>query len=73
MSNGTSEDAPSSPLVRQLKQKFDRMSATHLNTEDGRTHPPTHAASTKIHRVGNEEDDHVAYPILPVCCFFDPC
>ncbi|UJR38119.1 hypothetical protein I4U23_030798 [Adineta vaga] len=49
----------SSPLVRQLKQKFDRMSSTNLAHDYTRSHSQSH-----IHRVGHDENDG-AYPLLP--------
>ena len=53
-----------SPLVRQLKQKFDRIYTANLTQEYSKSHSQSH-----IHRVGNDEIDG-AYPLLPVCCFW---
>ena len=54
---------PSSPLVRQLKQKFDRMSTANPTQEYSKSHSQSH-----MHRVGYDDTDG-AYPLLPVRCF----
>jgi hypothetical protein len=63
MSNNVDGDRPLSPLVQQLKKKFDRMSANNLTKEHSKSHSQSH-----IHRVGNNEGDG-GYALLPVCCF----
>lgn len=68
MPNDIDGDRPSSPLVKHLKQKFDRMSTTNTSNEHVRTQPQSQTGPTKIHRVGNKEGDAVC-PLLPVCCF----
>jgi hypothetical protein len=62
MSNNIDNNGPPSPLVKQLKQKFDRMT-------ENNEHNQSQIGLTKIQRVGNDEVD-AAYPLLPVCCFF---
>ena len=63
-------DRPPSPLVKQLQQKFDRMSANMLNIENNRSQSQSQMGLSKIHRVGIEHGDApaatAAYPLLPV-------
>jgi hypothetical protein len=66
MSNNVNHDRPSSPLVQQLKQKFDRLTEKYLPNESNKTHSQSQINSSKTHRVGNDEGDG-AYPLLPVC------
>ncbi len=61
MSNSVDSNRPSSPLVKQLKQKFDRMTENNDHTQ-------SQIGLSKTPRVGNDEGDG-AYPLLPVCCF----
>lgn len=63
MSNNANHDRPPSPLVKQLKQKFDRMT-------ENNEYAQSQTNQTKIQRVGNDEEDAAAYPLLPVCCLF---
>ncbi len=63
MSNNIDSNRPSSPLVKQLKQKFDRMTENNEHTQ-------SQIGLSKTPRVGNDEGDGAAYPLLPVCCFF---
>jgi hypothetical protein len=65
MPNNIDNNRPSSPLVKQLKQKFDRMID---NNEQNKNHSQSQINLPKTHRVGNIEGDG-AYPLLPVCCF----
>ena len=70
-------DRPLSPLVKQLRQKFDRMSANMLNIENNRSQSQSQTGLSKIHRVGTEHGDApaanaAAYPLLPVGRFV-PC
>ena len=67
MPNPVEENRPSSPLVRQLKQKFDRM-AEHTSHSDSTKNPSQSQMNfPKTARVGHADDDG-AYPLLPVCC-----
>jgi hypothetical protein len=65
MLNPVDNNRPPSPLVKQLKQKFDRMVETK---ELSKNYSQSQIGLSKIPRVGNEEID-AAYPLLPVCCF----
>ena len=65
MINNTDQNRPSSPLVKQLKQKFDRMVETN---EHNKSHSPSHIGHSKVPRVGHDEGNG-AYPLLPVRCF----
>jgi hypothetical protein len=67
MSNNINGNRPPSPLVKQLKQKFDRMIDNNLNNEHSKIQSQSQTDPSKIHRVGNDERDG-AYPLLPVCC-----
>jgi len=58
--------SPPSPLVKQLKQKFDRLNDNNNST--GRPSLQSQVTSIKPRRVGINDDDGV-YPLLPVCCF----
>ncbi|CAF1087379.1 unnamed protein product [Adineta steineri] len=60
MLNGVDGERPLSPLVKQLKQKFDRMSTNNSTNEFSKSH-----SQSQIPRVGNYEAD-AAYPLLPV-------
>jgi hypothetical protein len=65
MLNPVDNNRPPSPLVKQLKQKFDRMVETK---ELNKNYSQSQTGPSKIPRVGNNEID-AAYPLLPVCCF----
>lgn len=68
MSTSVDEQRPSSPLVRQLKQKFDRMTEHTVNSDPTRSSSQSQTIFPKTARVGYDEVDAVAYPLLPVCC-----
>jgi hypothetical protein len=63
MPHNVNGDRPPSPLVKQLKQKFDRMTAN----DNHKIHLQSQTGLSKVHRVGNDERDG-AYPLMPVCC-----
>ncbi|CAF3454505.1 unnamed protein product [Rotaria sp. Silwood1] len=65
MSNNAADDRPSSPLVKHLRQKFDRMTTSNLTNEHSRIQSQSQSGLSKIHRVGNDEGD-AAYPLIPV-------
>ncbi|CAF2640836.1 unnamed protein product [Rotaria sp. Silwood2] len=65
MSNDIEDDRPSSPLVKHLRQKFDRMTTNNLTNDHSRVQSQSQTGLSKIHRVGNDEGDG-AYPLLPV-------
>jgi hypothetical protein len=65
MSNRTDNHRPPSPLVKQLREKFDRM---RENNEHSKSQSQSQTGFSKPSRVGNAETDG-AYPLLPVCCF----
>lgn len=58
----SNNNRPPSPLVKQLKQKFDRMTENSEFIQ-------SQTNQIKLQRVGNDEGD-AAYPLLPVCCLF---
>ena len=64
----SNEDRPSSPLVQQLKQKFDRLTEKYQINESIKTQSQSQHNLSKTNRVGSEEGD-AAYPRLPVCGF----
>lgn len=68
MSESVDGNRPPSPLVRQLKQKFDRMAEHTLQSDAMKYHSQTQMTIPKTARVGHAEHDG-AYPLLPVCCF----
>lgn len=68
MSNSVDEHRPSSPLVRHLKQKFDRMAEHTSNSDQTKNLSQSPTNFPKTARVGYDEIDAVAYPLLPVCC-----
>ncbi|CAF0918772.1 unnamed protein product [Rotaria sordida] len=63
--NVDDDDRPSSPLVKHLRQKFDRMTGNNLTNEHSRIQSQSQTGLSKIHRVGIDEGDG-AYPLLPV-------
>jgi hypothetical protein len=65
MLNSVDDNRPPSPLVKQLKQKFDRMIE---NNELSKSYSQSQTGLSKVPRVGHDEID-AAYPLLPVCCF----
>ena len=65
MLNPVDNNRPPSPLVKQLKQKFDRMVE---NNEHNKNNSQSQTSRSKSPRVGTDEND-AAYPLLPVCCF----
>lgn len=67
MPDPVEENRPSSPLVRQLKQKFDRMAEHTSQSDSTKNHSQSQMAFPKTARVGHAEDDG-AYPLFPVCC-----
>ena len=69
MPKDTESDHLLSPLVKQLRQKFDRIASNNLTSEQNKIQSQSQTGPSKIQRVGNDEGDG-AYPLLPVCCFY---
>ena len=64
------EQRLASPLVKQLKQKFDRLSTTILSEEKNKLSSQSQGNISRQNRVGDEADkDAAVHPLLPVCCF----
>ncbi|CAF3295916.1 unnamed protein product [Rotaria socialis] len=53
MSNNVDDDRPSSPLVKHLRQKFDRMTANNLINEQNKLQSQSQTGLSKIHRVAS--------------------